>query len=125
MGTFYSAAGSAQRGAGQNIYPIIAVILVVSLFIAPVMFSRKGKPGRRKGAYGRRRSDDTLFAAVNFLLFRRDAELFGSITSIGGARKREEFYLIVKSTSSYEEAEDVKQDNRSSDQYRSFICRSA
>ena len=34
----------------KYLYPIIAVILVVSLFIAPVMFSRKGKPGRRKGA---------------------------------------------------------------------------
>ena len=34
----------------KYLYPLIAVLFVVSLFIVPVMFSRRGKPGRRKGA---------------------------------------------------------------------------
>ena len=89
----------------KYLYPIIAVILVVSLFIAPVMFSRKGKPGRRKGAMAAAGVMILLFAAGIYYL-GVTLNFFGSITSIGGAR--EEFYLIVKSTSSYEEAEDVK-----------------
>ena len=30
----------------KYLYPLIAILFVISLFIVPVMFSRRGKPGR-------------------------------------------------------------------------------
>ena len=35
----------------KYLYPIIGILIVISLFIAPVMFSRNGKPGREQLMY--------------------------------------------------------------------------
>ncbi len=86
-------------------YPLIAVLLVVSLFIVPVMFSRRGKPGRRKGAMVAAAALIMIFAAGIYYL-GVTLNFFGSITSIGGAR--EDFYLVVKESASYEKAEDIR-----------------
>ena len=85
--------------------PLIAVLLVVSLFIVPVMFSRRGKPGRRKGAMVAAAALIMIFAAGIYYL-GVTLNFFGSITSIGGAR--EDFYLVVKESASYEKAEDIR-----------------
>lgn len=88
----------------KYLYPIIGVLLVVSLFIVPVMFSRRGKPGRRKGAMAAAVILILLFAMGIYYL-GTTLNFFGSITSIGGAK--EDFYLVVKASSSYEKAKDI------------------
>ncbi|MCI8349386.1 MAG: hypothetical protein HFE74_08155 [Firmicutes bacterium] len=89
----------------KYLYPIIGILIVISLFIAPVMFSRNGKPGRRKVAM--------IIASLLIVVFgvgiyylNTTLDFFNSITSIGGAR--EDFYLIVNASSSYEEAKDIE-----------------
>lgn len=89
----------------KYLYPMIGVILVISLFIVPVMFSRFGKSGRRKGAMGAAVALILLFA-VGIYYTETTLDFFGSITNIGGAK--EEFYLVVKADSSYEKADDIK-----------------
>lgn len=88
----------------KYLYPIIGILLVVTLFVVPVMFSRKGKPGRRKGAMVAAIVLIMLFA-VGIYYLGTTLNFFGSITSIGGAK--EEFYLVVEQSSPYEKAEDI------------------
>lgn len=89
----------------KYLYPIIGVLLVVSLFIVPVMFSRRGKPGRRKGAMAAAVVLILVFA-VGIYYLSVTLNFFGSITNVGGAR--EDFYLVVQASSGYEEAEDLR-----------------
>ncbi len=85
----------------EYLYPLIGVIIVISLFIVPVMYSKNGKKNRKKIA--------AFFAVVFVLLFgvgtyymTETIGFFNAITSIGGAR--EDFYLVVRADSSYDEA---------------------
>ena len=78
---------------------------MVSLFIVPVMFSRRGKPGRRKGAMAAAVVLILVFA-VGIYYLSVTLNFFGSITNVGGAR--EDFYLVVQASSGYEEAEDLR-----------------
>ena len=45
----------------EYLYPIIGVVVVISLFIAPVMYSRNGRKKRKKTA--------AFFAVIFILLF--------------------------------------------------------
>ena len=85
----------------EYLYPLIGVIVVISLFIVPVMYSKNGKKNRKKIA--------AFFAVLFMVLFgigtyymTATIGFFNAITSIGGAG--EDFYLVVKADSSYDEA---------------------
>lgn len=85
----------------EYLYPLIGVIVVISLFIVPVMYSKNGKKNRKKIA--------AFFAVLFMVLFgigtyymTATIGFFNAITSIGGAS--EDFYLVVKADSSYDEA---------------------
>ena len=85
----------------EYLYPIIGVVVVISLFIAPVMYSRNGRKKRKKTA--------AFFAVIFILLFgagtyymTETIGFFNAISGIGGAR--EDFYLVVEANSQYEEA---------------------
>lgn len=85
----------------EYLYPLIGVIVVISLFIVPVMYSKNGKKNRKKIA--------AFFAVLFMVLFgigtyymTATIGFFNAITSIGGTS--EDFYLVVKADSSYDEA---------------------
>ena len=86
------------------LYPALAVLVIISLFIVPVMYSPRGKKGRKKGA--------AVFAVILIIIFGMGTYyagstlgFFNSITSV--LAEKEDFYLVVKADSSYEEADDV------------------
>lgn len=88
----------------KYLYALIGILAVVSIFIVPVMFSRNGKPGRKKiavvvailliGAFG-----------IGTYYLSETIDFFGTITNAGGAK--EEFYLIVKADAPYKEADEL------------------
>ena len=85
----------------KYLYTVIGILILISLFIVPVMFSRRGKPKRKRIA--------AIFAILLIAAFGVGtyymAETIGflnDITKIGQAK--EEFYLVVKDDSEYEEA---------------------
>ena len=85
----------------KYLYTVIGILILISLFIVPVMFSRRGKPKRKRIA--------AIFAVLLIAAFGVGtyymAETIGflnDITKIGQAK--EEFYLVVKDDSEYEEA---------------------
>lgn len=87
------------------LYPVVALLIVISLFIVPVMYSKRGKGGRKKGA--------AVFAVALILLFgvgtyyiSETIGFFNSITDI--VKAKEDFYLVVKAESQYEEASELK-----------------
>ena len=87
------------------LYPVVALLIVISLFIVPVMYSKRGKSGRKKGA--------AVFAVALILLFgvgtyyiSETIGFFNSITDI--VKAKEDFYLVVKAESQYEEASELK-----------------
>lgn len=88
----------------KYLYPLIAILFVISLFIVPVMFSRRGKPGRRKGAMVVAVVLIAVFGVGSYYL-GVTLNFFSSITGVGGAR--EDFYLVTQATASYEEAADL------------------
>lgn len=85
----------------KYLYPLIGILVVISLFIVPVMYSKRGKSSRKRGA--------AIFAILLIVAFGIGTYYLGStigflgeITKIGEAK--EDFYLIVNADSKYEEA---------------------
>lgn len=87
------------------LYPAVALLIIISLFIVPVMYSKRGRRGRKKGA--------AVFAVILIVIFgvgtyyvSETIGFFNSITDI--VKAKEDFYLVVRAESKYEEAADLQ-----------------
>ena len=82
------------------LYPVVGVLFLITLFIVPVMYSKKGKRRRKRGA--------AVFAVILIILFgvgtyyiNETMGFFNNITDV--AKAKEDFYVVVKADSKYEE----------------------
>lgn len=85
----------------KYLYTLIGVLIVISIFIVPVMYSHRGKTSRKRGA--------AFFAIILIITFgigtyylSETIGFFDAITEI--AQAKEDFYLVVKADSRYKEA---------------------
>lgn len=85
-------------------YGGIALLLLASLFIVPVMYSKNGKRGRKIGA--------TVVAFLLIGVFGVGAyyladtlDFLGNITQV--AQAKEDYYLVVKADAAYEDAAEL------------------
>ena len=81
------------------LYPVVGLLFLITMFIVPVMYSKRGKR-RKKGA--------TVFALILIVLFgigtyyiNETLGFFNNITDV--AKAKEDFYVVVKADSKYEE----------------------
>lgn len=88
----------------KYLYPLIIVLLAVSVFIVPVLYSKYGKPERKKGA--------TIAAAVLIVVFAigtyymtATLNFLSDITSIVGPK--ETFYVLVDKESEYQKVDEL------------------
>ena len=88
----------------KYMYPTVAALLILSIFVVPVLYSSKGRAGRKKGA-----SVVALFMIILFgvgvYYMSATLNFFGDITSVG--ESTEDFYLVVEASSKYEEAKEL------------------
>jgi len=83
---------------------IIVILLLISVFIVPVMYSKHGVPGRKKIATGFAVVLIALFGVGTYYL-AATLDFLGDITSLGGSK--ETFYLLVDKESEYKKAEEL------------------
>ena len=89
----------------QYLYPLIGLIIVATLFIVPVTYSKNGKPKRKRIA--------AFFAVILVLIFGVGTyymtETIGFLNSISNLiGEKEDFYLVVDADSLYEEAQQLE-----------------
>ena len=90
----------------KYLYPLIGVLILASIFIVPVMYSKHGKPERKKIA--------TIVAAFLILVFGvgtyylgATLNFLGDITSAVGPK--ETFYVLVKNDSPLQKVDELSQ----------------
>jgi len=88
------------------LYPILGVLILVSVFIVPVLFSKHGNAKRQKGAAVAAVVLSICFAAGTYFL----ADTLGFLSDVTGALgiNSEEYYLVVDSDSDYKKAKDLQ-----------------
>ena len=90
----------------KYLYPLLGVLLLISVFIVPVLFSRNGKKKRQKTA--------AVLAVILSLVFGAGTYFLGStlgfLSDITGALgiNSEEYYVIVDSESEYDDVQQLQ-----------------
>lgn len=84
---------------------MIVVLLLISIFIVPVMYSVHGVPGRKRIATGFAIVLIALFGVGTYYL-SATLDFLGDITSFGS--NKESFYLLVEKDSGYKEESELK-----------------